>query len=166
MKTKISILVAVGLLFGFTKYIDNKTYIVKKIIDGDTIKVFDLKHNIRLKCVDAPESNFFGKAQFMYENNIGLMAKEYLQSLLPIASYVELQCDDGLDATNTRLVCYILYNGVNINHQLIQDGYVYTSKKYCTQEEIKMFTKAKEEQKGLWRLGEWQNPCQFRGKCK
>ena len=166
MKTKISILVAVGLLFGFTNYINKNTNTIQKIIDGDTIKLVGVKRNIRLKCVDAPESNFFGKAQFMHEENIGLMAKEYLQSVLPVASDVELQCDEELDATHTRLVCYILYNGVNINHQLIQDGYVYTSEKYCTQEEIKMFAKAKKEQKGLWRLGEWQNPCQFRGKCK
>jgi endonuclease YncB( thermonuclease family) len=137
---------------------------VKKIIDGDTIHVVTKHGNIkvRLECVDAPESNFYGNAQYYNGINIGDLPKKYLEEIL-FEKQIFFLCDGK---SYNRKVCEVLYENQNVSNMIIQNGYGYVDKKYCTQEQIQMQEKAISKKIGLWKLGKWENPHVFRNTIK
>ena len=122
------------------------------IIDGDTIHFNGLK--IRMIGLDAPESN---NSRYWYAECFGQEAKEHLQGLLQNTNNITLEKDlsQGELDMYGRTLAYILVNGVNINTQMIQDGFgfeeTYNSKIYKYQNEHKTAElNAKNNGLGLW----------------
>jgi micrococcal nuclease len=95
---------------------------VLSLHDGDTITVqFESqskKEKVRLLGVDTPEVDFNGKSQ----GEVAEMARSYLKSLLPVNSTIQVELPkNGLDS-NGRYLGKILYNGVDINLEMLKAG--------------------------------------------
>jgi micrococcal nuclease len=93
---------------------------VKRIIDGDTFET-EAGEKVRLIGINAPEiSDIFGQE-----------AKQHLASLIG-GRDIELQSDQissDRDRYN-RLLRYVVLNGVDINRQMLLDGYAFAYLKY------------------------------------
>jgi len=95
---------------------------VLSIHDGDTITVLlasqSIKEKVRLLGVDTPEVDFNGKSQ----GPAAEMARDYLKSLLPINSTINIELPkSGLDS-NGRYLGKIIFNGVDINLEMLKAG--------------------------------------------
>jgi endonuclease YncB( thermonuclease family) len=114
------------------------------VADGDTITVLQDKkqYKIRLYGIDCPE-----KAQ-AYGNK----AKE-LTSRLTFGKTVELTAYD-VDRYQ-RIVAVVKVNGVNVNEELIKNGYAWRYPQYCKESFCKDWVikeyYAKNSGKGLWK---------------
>ena len=139
----------------------NESETVVMIIDGDTI-VTSKTGRVRIKCIDAPESNFHGKSQYFKGENIGKIAKEELQDRLKIGETIVLDC--GKNKSYNRSVCDVYLTEQSIANDLILDGIVHIDERYCTQREIGYLKEAKENKRGFWELGEWEQPKKWREK--
>jgi len=96
---------------------------VLSIHDGDTITVqLDTqvnKEKIRLLGVDSPEIDFNGKTQ----GAVAEMARDYLKKLLPINSVIQIDLPDkGGRDVNGRYLGIILYNGMDLNLEMLKAG--------------------------------------------
>jgi len=121
------------------------------VIDGDTVNYGTLK--IRMIGLDAPESN---TSRYGYVECFGAQASEHLKSLLNNASALTIEKDPSQGETDKygRTLAYIFYNGININTQMIADGYAFEytyDKPYKYQTENKSAEQnAKNLNLGLW----------------
>ena len=90
-----------------------RTATVLSIGDGDTLRVREGNRamNVRLACIDAPESS---QAPF------GVQARQQLQALAPVGSSVELR----IKATDRygRSVAELSRGGRNLNQALVASG--------------------------------------------
>jgi len=144
---------------------------IDSFVDGDTLWVIEngIKEKIRFYCTDTPETKF-GR-QVYGDVEIGKLASEHLKEKLKVGDAVEIACK-GKDWTRKREVCIIFKGDRNINLEMIQDGYAYVDTEYCKESKyLKAQLEAQRLKKGLWELGEWQNPKEYRkcvrsGKCK
>lgn len=122
------------------------------VIDGDTINFNNLK--IRMIWLDAPESN---NSRYWYAECFGKEAKEHLESLVWNKSNITLEMDSSqweLDMYG-RTLAYVMIDGININTQMIADGFgfeeTYNNKIYKYQSEHKNAElNAKNNGFGLW----------------
>ena len=100
---------------------------IKRIVDGDTIVVdLDLgldvwlrDQYVRLDGLNTPETR--GK-----EKELGKVAKEYVESLLPVGSEVEILSEKyDPHGKYGRIIGYVFYteNDWNLNQKLIDEGY-------------------------------------------
>lgn len=93
---------------------------VTKIIDGDTFET-ETGEKVRLIGINAPEiSDIFGEE-----------AKTHLSQMIE-GQTVDLLVDHiskDRDRYN-RLLCYVILNGVDINKQMVLDGYAFAYLKY------------------------------------
>lgn len=124
--------------FGFFKYqgddwkrFDRKEYLVRHVIDGDTVIVRDATGNethVRLLGVDAPEMHFDGASPADY------WAKEAMD-------YLESRAEGHmlilkLDGTQTRdkydrLLAYLYLNDSdNLNLALVRQGHAYAHRRF------------------------------------
>ena len=115
---------------------------VTDVLDGDTIKVL---HNtyperIRLSGIDCPEK---GQAY-------GNRAKQALSSLV-IGRDVTLQTH-GQDKYGRTLADVLLRDGMNVNHELVEEGWCWWYRKYAPGDlELQKLEKdARDAKKGLW----------------
>ena len=115
---------------------------VTDVLDGDTIKVL---HNtyperIRLSGIDCPEK---GQAY-------GNRAKQALSSLV-IGRDVTLQTH-GQDKYGRTLADVLLRDGMNVNHELVEEGWCWWYRKYAPGdlELQKLEKEARDAKKGLW----------------
>lgn len=95
---------------------------VLSIHDGDTITVSlasqTKKEKVRLLGVDTPEVDFNGKSQ----GAVAEMARDYLKSILPLNSTIQIELPkSGLDS-NGRYLGKIIYNGVDLNLEMLKAG--------------------------------------------
>ncbi len=95
---------------------------VLSIHDGDTITVLltsqSKKEKVRLLGVDTPELDFNGKSQ----GPVAEMARDYLKSILPLNSTINIELPkSGLDS-NGRYLGKIIYNGVDVNLEMLKAG--------------------------------------------
>jgi micrococcal nuclease len=95
---------------------------VISIHDGDTITVLlssqSKKEKVRLLGLDTPEINFNGKSQ----GEAAEMARDYLKSILPLNSTIQIELPkSGLD-TNGRYLGKIIFNGIDINLEMLKAG--------------------------------------------
>lgn len=110
-----------------------------KVIDGDTILVTfgaDIPVSIRLADLDAPELG----------QHFGFEAKANLEELL---SLHQAQLTFEENDKYGRKVCTLLLNGLNLNNQLVENGFAWAS----PDSSIAFGNaqkKAKEERVGLW----------------
>ena len=96
---------------------------VLSIHDGDTLTVqLDnqvKKEKIRLLGVDSPEIDFNGKTQ----GAVAEMARDYLKKLLPLNSVIHIDLPDkGGRDVNGRYLGIILYNGMDLNLEMLKAG--------------------------------------------
>lgn len=100
-----------------------KEYVLKEVIDGDTIKVEEngTTYNVRMIWLDAPESS---TTRYGYIEEYGEEAKEHLKSLVEWKE-ITLEFDEtqGEEDKYWRKLAYVFAWNVNINKQMIEDGY-------------------------------------------
>ena len=132
---------------------DQKLYLVSSVTDGDTIKVI-IDGNIekvRLLGIDTPETKDPRKPVQCF----GVEASNYAKSIL-LGQYVRLDTDpsQGDRDKYNRLLRYVyLENGVDVNANLIENGYAvayvrYPVNKLDSYKELQ--EKAKANSVGLW----------------
>ncbi|GHW03014.1 hypothetical protein AGMMS50249_8000 [candidate division SR1 bacterium] len=95
-----------------------------KVVDGDTIQIQkDGKTiSVRLIGLDAPESTTL---RYGYVECYGQESKFHLSSLIGNSKTVQLEFDQtqGEIDKYDRLLAYLRLDGVNLNQQMLQDGY-------------------------------------------
>jgi len=129
-------------------------YTIVKIIDGDTLIAYrdDQETTIRLLGINAPESS----GPYRREECFGQESTEYLSSLLPIGALVDIQTDPSQDTYDKykRLLGYVFLGKMNINEELVADGYAYEytyRKPYRYQDVFRAAeNEARSQNKGLW----------------
>ena len=137
-----------------------KEYVLKEVIDGDTIKVEEngTTYNVRMIWLDAPESS---TTRYGYIEEYGEEAKEHLKSLVEWKE-ITLEFDEtqGEEDKYWRKLAYVLVWNVNINKQMIEDGYGW---EYTYNLPYKYQTEFKEAQKTaelknnwLWSATDWE----------
>ncbi|MCE9653644.1 MAG: thermonuclease family protein [Nitrosarchaeum sp.] len=108
------------------------TGIVTEVIDGDTIKVDE--QSIRFALASAPELS----------DPEGIIAKDFIDGMCPIGSTAIVDEDDGqTKGSYDRILGVIYCNGKNLNEQLVESGYGYLSKEFCSVSEFSNNTWAK-----------------------
>ena len=123
---------------------------VVSIHDGDTITVLQDKRQIKVRLygIDAPE----------LEQSYGKKSKRFLADLIA-GEAVEVE-ENGKDRYK-RTIGSIYLNGVDINAQMVENGYAWAyrkfSKRYAPQE-----SKAKKQRLGLWQDKEPTPPWEWR----
>ena len=139
-------LIALGICF-FLGLSSVETYAtftsqVVSVLDGDTIEVLNGHHTerIRLSGIDCPEK---GQAY-------GQKAK-HAASVLAFGKEVTVQTH-GYDKYKRTLGDVILPDGINLNQELVKDGWCWWYRKYAPLDaELEKLEKdAREAKKGLW----------------
>lgn len=125
-----------------------------EITDGDSLKIG--KNRVRLQGIDAPEL----KQKCVKENqeyNCGVDSKNFLKYLVNDS---DVECEyKELDRYNRILgMCFV--NGVNINEQMVENGWALAYRKYN-----KIFidneSNAKKRSRGIW-SGDFEKPWTWR----
>ena len=136
---------------------------ISKIIDGDTVKVQEIKERLRLYCIDTPESKMVGrqKAQIIDGINVGELATIHLQSMINVGDVISLNCYQN--DIHGRPVCELFKNGVNINLLMVKDGYAFILNKYCKDKQyLEALKIAKETRRGIHKYEHLKSPSEFR----
>jgi len=125
--------------------------------DGDTIRVQinGKPITVRLACIDAPE---------MAQRPYGQNARQYLQQRLPVGSTVTL--DEKTTDRYGRLVAE-LFNGININLAMVEDGQAFVYRQYLSGCDAKEYRdadyRASRRRDGVWQVeGGITRPWDFR----
>jgi endonuclease YncB( thermonuclease family) len=122
-----------------------RTATVLSIGDGDTLRVREGNRtvNVRLACIDAPESS---QAPF------GAQARQQLQALAPVGSSVELR----IKATDRygRSVAELTRGGRNLNQALVASGVAFVYWQYISGCDRQTYGRLETEAR-LRRLGVW-----------
>jgi endonuclease YncB( thermonuclease family) len=137
-----------------------RTATVLSIGDGDTLRVREGNRamNVRLACIDAPESS---QAPF------GVQARQQLQALAPVGSSVELR----IKATDRygRSVAELTSGGRNLNQALVASGAAFVYWQYiqgCDRQTYsRLETEARLKGLGVWGVsGGVQRPWEYRSR--
>ena len=135
-----------------------QTTTVLSVGDGDTLRVREGNRtlNVRLACIDAPESS---QAPF------GVQARQQLQALAPVGSSVELR----VKATDRfgRSVAELTRGGRNLNQALVASGVAFVYWQYiagCDRQTYgRLETEARLKGLGVWGVsGGLTRPWEFR----
>jgi endonuclease YncB( thermonuclease family) len=122
-----------------------RTATVLSIGDGDTLRVREGNRtvNVRLACIDAPESS---------QEPFGAQARQQLQALAPVGSSVELH----IKATDRygRSVAELTRGGRNLNQSLVVSGVAFVYWQYITGCDRQTYGRLETEAR-LKRLGVW-----------
>ena len=136
-----------------------------KIIDGDTIKIKGEK--IRFSGIDAPESNYYGKKQVCYLDEIeffcGKLSKEKLEEKIG-SNLISCKRKKNKDR-HGRTIAECFVNGESLSKFMVRNGYAfdwpkYSKKKYAMDEEY-----AKVNKLGLWTM-KFEYPWKWRKKIR
>jgi micrococcal nuclease len=115
---------------------------VVRVLDGDTLEVLhnNQAERIRLNDIDCPEK---GQA---YGNNAKHAAAD-----LAFGKEVTLQTH-GHDRYGRTIVDVILPDGINLNHELVKQGWCWWYRKYAPGDRVLegLEAEAREGRKGLW----------------
>jgi len=125
-----------------------KDYVVRKILDGDTIQL-ETGEVVRYIGVDAPElylkeggSEFFAREAAKYNKKLVLLKK------------VRLEYDAEKKDRSGRILAYVYVKNVFVNAELVKNGYARAAIKPPNTKHKETFLdlqkKAMEEEKGLW----------------
>jgi endonuclease YncB( thermonuclease family) len=145
------VFLGVGLVYGFApKTISGK---VISVIDGDTVKVLTMQkdlYRIRLADIDAPEKRqaFGKKSKYFLSDMIGSKIIE-----------VKVKSKDRYG----RLIGTIYYNDININFEMLKNGYAWVYRKYSRDIIALEYEKmARYKRLGLWSDPHAMEPWKFR----
>ena len=125
-----------------------KEYVVRKVIDGDTVQL-DTGETVRYLGIDAPEvflkeggSEFFAKEATRYNKRLVLLKK------------VRLELDAEKKDRYGRLLAYVFVKDTFVNGELVRLGYARAAVKPPNVKYKDLLLenqrKAMEEEKGLW----------------
>ncbi|MCB9809140.1 thermonuclease family protein [Candidatus Nomurabacteria bacterium] len=156
------VLLALLIVFAFQKkspafpdVVDPDIYKFTEVIDGDTLAAWregEERILIRMIGINAPETG----EGFRQEECFGKESTEHLKELIDTASTVRVTTDPTQDTYDRydRLLAYIWIDEININEQMIRDGYAYEytySNPYQYQQDFRSAQKtAQHENLGLW----------------
>lgn len=133
-----------------------KTYKIIGIKDGDTFiaLIEGNEQVIRLAHVDCPEKQQpFGTKAKLFASN--LCFGEYV--------YIKLPQKNIFDRNKRLIAELVLPNGVNINKELVKNGYAWHYKKFSTDPSYaQLENEAKSAKRGLWADDNAIAPWQFR----
>ena len=102
------------------------TTTISRVVDGDTIKTIE-DDSIRLALTTVSELNDEG----------GQESKEYLESICPVGSHITIDEDDGqLKGSNGRTIAKVYCNGLNLNGEMVINGYAAIDLRYCKNSEF------------------------------
>ena len=105
---------------------------VTRIVDGDTIHVDG--QSIRFALASTPELNEYS----------GKEARDHIVQICPVGSKVLVDEDDGqTEGSYGRIIAVIYCNGLNLNDQVIENGYGYLSSGFCYKSEFSTHSWAK-----------------------
>lgn len=132
--------------------------VVQSCHDGDTCHVLiekipvssSEKVKVRLSGIDAPE----------IKQADGTKAKNFLELLVKDRK-VELKCDGQ---SFDRRVCKMLVDGLDVNAEMVKNGWAWESVKYSKGEYKKFQSAAKFSKLGLWKGKDIVSPYCFRHK--
>ena len=144
MKKYIYFLIISTILLAFTVSAKkSETFLVTKIIDGDTIKI-EAGQIIRLICINTPERGEDG-----YEE-----ASNYLKALI-LNKKIKIKKDISETDVYGRLLRYVYLNNKLVNELVVRNGYgvayPYEPDKRLCPQILKAEQKAKKEHLGLWK---------------
>lgn len=134
-----------------------KTYLVTKVVDGDTLTISKdgLSVTLRLIGIDTPETVHPSKPVECFGTEASNKAKSLLSG-----KYITLETDDsqGTYDKYQRMLAYVyLPDGTMFNKYMISEGYAYEytyGTPYKYQSEFKQAqSSAKQNKKGLWADG-------------
>ncbi len=135
----------VALLAALPAQAQTRTGTVLSIGDGDTLRVREGNRtlNVRLACIDAPESS---------QAHFGAQARQQLQALAPMGSSVELR----IKATDRygRSVAELTRGGRNLNQALVASGVAFVYWQYIAGCDRQTYGRLEIEAR-LKRLGVW-----------
>jgi micrococcal nuclease len=121
-----------------------KTYKIIGIKDGDTFVALieDSEQVIRLAHIDCPEKR----------QAFGAKAKQFAAELcFGKYVYIQLPAKNFLDRNKRLIAELVLSNGVNINKELVRNGYAWHYKKFSTDETYAALeSHARAAKRGLW----------------
>ena len=146
--TVLTLLVASFIVFFLSHNVYAKDYVVKKVIDGDTIQL-DTGETVRYLGIDTPEvfrkeggAEFYAREATRYNKKLVFMKK------------IKLEFDVEKKDQYGRLLAYVFVKDVFVNAELVRHGY---AKAYIKPPNIKYKDlllanqkKAMDEDKGLW----------------
>jgi endonuclease YncB( thermonuclease family) len=148
----------VALLAALPAQAQTRTATVLSIGDGDTLRVREGSRtlNVRLACIDAPESS---------QAPLGAQARQQLQALAPMGSSVELR----IKATDRygRSVAELIRGGRNLNQTLVASGVAFVYWQYiggCDRQTYgRLETEARLKRLGVWSVnGGLTRPWEYR----
>jgi micrococcal nuclease len=141
---------ALTLMLIAPSYAQLTTAKVESVKDGDTIyiKAGSKKIEVRLACIDAPESR---------QKPYGQQATDRLKQILPVNQSVQVRSIET-DRYN-RLVAEIYLNGRSVNLQMVQEGQAVVYRRYLKSCEStkNQYLQAEANAKGK-KLGFWNQP--------
>ena len=121
----IKIFSIIFLIHLFSAEISAKTLtgIVLSIHDGDTLTFMPSgeikKAKLRLMGVDTPEIDFNGTSQ----GEVAFLALDYLMSMLPVNSTIQIELSDKITDSNGRYLGQIKYQGRDLNLEMLKAGW-------------------------------------------
>lgn len=127
---------------------DGKEYVVKKILDGDTI-VLDTGETVRYIGIDTPElftkeqgPEFFAKEAARYNKKLVLLKK------------VRIEYDEEKTDSHGRLLAYVYVKNIFVNAELVKLGYARVLVKPPNTKHKDLFIgyqrEAMGDERGLW----------------
>ena len=148
-------IVALSLLFSSYSFADSL-----KVIDGDSIKING--ERIRFGGIDAPETNYLGKKQPCYLNEVkifcGNLSTEKLKKKIG-NNRVSCEREKNKDRYG-RTVAECFVNGESLSKFLVRSGYAFAYRKYSNKF-IKDEEYARANKLGMWDMI-FQYPWEFR----
>lgn len=120
---------------------------VVSVTDGDTIKVLDpagQQVKVRLYGIDTPEK----------KQSFGQAATKHTANMIA-GKTVEIEEVDR--DRYGRIVGIVLVGGVNVNQELVKNGYAWVYKQYCKKPECREWQVLEQAAKAT-RLGLWLDP--------
>ena len=124
---------------------------VIRVYDGDSIYVQDefSFYPVRLAYIDAPE-----KGQPFSEKARGYLVQLLKNRLV----FLDIIAKDKYD----RVLAEVFYNNLNINKEMVQNGYAWCYRQFGHSDYLELETASKLKRLGVWSLSSPEPPWHFR----
>jgi endonuclease YncB( thermonuclease family) len=128
-----------------------------RVVDGDTVQINQTK--IRLHGIDAPEMKQTCRTRKGKEQLCGVLAKQALERFIKDQ---DVTCKGDKRDRYKRLIAVCYVGTLNINEQMVTDGWAMAYRKYST-DYVRAEAFAKSQREGMWRT-EFVEPWEWRKK--
>ena len=156
------------ILLNFSFFFKDEMNIAKGkaiVIDGDTIKING--ERIRFGGIDAPETNYRGKKQICYLDEVEIVCgKISTEKLIEKIGVSDVSCEREKNKDkNNRTIAECFVNNESLSKFMVRNGYAfdfvkYSKKKYALDERY-----AKDNKLGLWTM-KFEYPWEWRKKIR